>query len=68
MCQNTKCPFSYKRFGAKGEAAYRFQKKIYWRAMAGKGRLHPAVEKALKDRGFNAPIGGMQKNKKERYT
>ena len=61
MCQNLKCPWSYRRPGAAAEATKRFQRKIYWRAMAGKGRLHPAVEKALKDRGFNAPIGGLQK-------
>ena len=43
--------------GASDEAAERFKRKMWRRAVEGRGRLYPSIEKNLKKRCFQTDIG-----------
>ena len=53
LCKNADCGWWYGREGVAEKAKERFKRKIWRRAVEGKGKLHPAIEKSLKDREFN---------------
>ena len=41
------------RAGAAEEAKERFKRKMWRRAVEGRGKLHPELEKAIKKKGFH---------------
>ena len=53
LCKNDDCQWWYGRTDAAEDAKERFKRKIWRRAVEGMGKLHPAIEKSLKARGFN---------------
>ena len=53
LCKNKDCQWWYGRADAAEHAKERFLRKIWRRAVEGKGRLHPAIEKNLKTLGWN---------------
>ena len=59
LCGNQECCWSYKRDGAYQYAEWSFKRKVWRRAVLGKGKLGPKVEKALKDKKFDQTDVGM---------
>ena len=57
LCKNPDCGWSWRRAGASDEAAERFKRKMWRRAVEGKGKLHGSIEKVLSQRGFKTVQG-----------
>ena len=53
QCKNMPCPYYYGLPGAIEHGKERFKRRMWLRAVECKGKLHPAIEKSLKDRKFD---------------
>ena len=50
LCKNRACPYWYKREGAAEEACARYRRKLWHMVVAGKGKMHKAIEQIIQNR------------------
>ena len=54
MCLNAECEWWYQREGAEQEAMDRCKRRMWRRAVQGRGKMHPGIEKVIKNRSLFA--------------
>ena len=50
LCKNKACPYFYQREGAAQEAAARYRRKLWHKAVKGRGKMDKAIEQIIQNR------------------